>query len=166
MCGVWTVYDVAGVGGGEFAMRLVSRQRVAPLYWRSDTHTHCCTTLDGLDSDLHAVYMDLNLMWINYKVKILMHCGNIDWSKICERTNNANSLTNTFSNSPPATCHTTISAKQLYTQVKKLLSPSIANVKAGTLQAKASWHQPSKRRTDYTTKETSVQTKPPTSNPN
>ncbi len=40
MCGVWRGYDVADVGGGEFALRLVSRQRVAPLYWRSDTHTH------------------------------------------------------------------------------------------------------------------------------
>ncbi len=40
MCGVWRGYDVAGVGGGEFALQLVSRQRVAPLYWRSDTHTH------------------------------------------------------------------------------------------------------------------------------
>jgi hypothetical protein len=28
------------LGGGEFALRLVSRQRVAPLYWRSNTHTH------------------------------------------------------------------------------------------------------------------------------
>jgi hypothetical protein len=40
MCGVWRGYDVTGVGGGEFALQLVSRQRVAPLYWRSDTHTH------------------------------------------------------------------------------------------------------------------------------
>ncbi len=28
------------LGEGEFALRLVSRQRVAPLYWRSRTHTH------------------------------------------------------------------------------------------------------------------------------
>ncbi len=28
------------LGGGEFALRLVLRQRVAPPYWRSDTHTH------------------------------------------------------------------------------------------------------------------------------
>jgi hypothetical protein len=40
MCGVWRGYDVAGVGRGEFALQLVSRQRVAPLCWRSDTHTH------------------------------------------------------------------------------------------------------------------------------
>ena len=33
-------YDVAGVGGGEFTLRLVPRQKVAPLYWRSDTQTH------------------------------------------------------------------------------------------------------------------------------
>jgi hypothetical protein len=46
MCGVWRGYDVAGVGGGEFALRLVSPQRVAPLYWRSDTHTH--TPVDGV----------------------------------------------------------------------------------------------------------------------
>ncbi len=45
MCGVWRGYDVAGVGGGEFALRLVSRQRVAPLYWRSDTHTHTMEAL-------------------------------------------------------------------------------------------------------------------------
>jgi hypothetical protein len=43
MCRVWRGYDVAGVGGGEFTLRLVSRQRVAPLYWRSDTHTHTRT---------------------------------------------------------------------------------------------------------------------------
>jgi hypothetical protein len=43
MCGVWRGYDVAGIGGGEFAPQLVSRQRVAPLYWRSDTHTHTHT---------------------------------------------------------------------------------------------------------------------------
>jgi hypothetical protein len=40
MCGVWREYDVAGVGGGEFTLRLTPRQKVAPLYWRSDTHTH------------------------------------------------------------------------------------------------------------------------------
>jgi hypothetical protein len=28
------------LGGGEFTLRLVPRQKVAPLYWRSDTHTH------------------------------------------------------------------------------------------------------------------------------
>jgi hypothetical protein len=33
-------YDVAGIGGGEFALRLVPRQRAAPLYWRSQSHTH------------------------------------------------------------------------------------------------------------------------------
>ena len=36
-------YDGAGVGGGEFALRLVPRQRVAPLYWRSSSHTHTHT---------------------------------------------------------------------------------------------------------------------------
>jgi hypothetical protein len=40
MCGVWRGYDIAGVGGGEFALQLVLHQRVAPPYWRSDTHTH------------------------------------------------------------------------------------------------------------------------------
>ncbi len=43
MCGVWRGYDVAGVGGGEFTLRLVPRQKVAPLYWRSDTHIHTHT---------------------------------------------------------------------------------------------------------------------------
>jgi hypothetical protein len=36
-------YDIAGVGGGEFALRLVLRQRAAPLYWRSRSHTHTHT---------------------------------------------------------------------------------------------------------------------------
>jgi hypothetical protein len=36
-------YDIAGIGGGEFNLQLVLRQRVAPLYWRSDTHTHTLT---------------------------------------------------------------------------------------------------------------------------
>ncbi len=40
MCRVWRGYDVTGIGGGEFALQLVSHQRVAPPYWRSDTHTH------------------------------------------------------------------------------------------------------------------------------
>ncbi len=48
MCGVWRGYDVAGIGGGEFTLRLVPRQKVAPLYWRSDTHTHT-------DNQLHLV---------------------------------------------------------------------------------------------------------------
>ena len=33
-------YDIAGIGGGEFALWLVPRQRAAPLYWRSSSHTH------------------------------------------------------------------------------------------------------------------------------
>jgi hypothetical protein len=28
------------LGGGEFALRLVPRQRAAPLYWRTSSHTH------------------------------------------------------------------------------------------------------------------------------
>ncbi len=40
MCGVWRGYDVIGMGGGEFTLRLVLHQKVAPFYWRSDTHTH------------------------------------------------------------------------------------------------------------------------------
>ncbi len=37
--GVWRGYDVAGIGGGEFALRLVLRQRAAPHYPWSRTHT-------------------------------------------------------------------------------------------------------------------------------
>jgi len=33
-------YDVAGIGGGEFALRLVPHQRAAPFYRRTRTHTH------------------------------------------------------------------------------------------------------------------------------
>jgi hypothetical protein len=33
-------YDVAGMGGAEFTLRLVPRQRAAPLYWRLRSHTH------------------------------------------------------------------------------------------------------------------------------
>ena len=40
MCRVWRGYDVAGIGGGEFTLWLILHQKVAPLYWRSDTHTH------------------------------------------------------------------------------------------------------------------------------
>jgi hypothetical protein len=43
MCRFWRGYDVAGVGGGKFTLRLIPRQKVAPLYWRSDTHTHTHT---------------------------------------------------------------------------------------------------------------------------
>jgi hypothetical protein len=28
------------LGGGKFTLRLILRQKVAPLYWKSDTHTH------------------------------------------------------------------------------------------------------------------------------
>jgi hypothetical protein len=43
MYGVWREYDIAGIGGGEFTLRLIPCQKVAPLYWRSDTHTHTHT---------------------------------------------------------------------------------------------------------------------------
>jgi hypothetical protein len=33
-------YDIAGIGGGEFALRLVPPQSAAALYWRSSSHTH------------------------------------------------------------------------------------------------------------------------------
>jgi hypothetical protein len=39
MCEVWRGYDVAGIGGGECTLWLIPRQKVTPLYWRSDTHT-------------------------------------------------------------------------------------------------------------------------------
>ncbi len=44
-------YDVTGVGGGEFALRLVPRQRAAPHYWRSSshTHTHMCPHVSGTE---------------------------------------------------------------------------------------------------------------------
>jgi hypothetical protein len=40
-------YNAAGIGRGEFALRLVPRQRAAPLYWRSSspTHSHMSPTL-------------------------------------------------------------------------------------------------------------------------
>jgi hypothetical protein len=38
--GVWRGYDVAGVGGGDFALRLILRQRAAPFYRWTRTHTH------------------------------------------------------------------------------------------------------------------------------
>ncbi len=38
-------YDVAGFGGGEFALQLVPCQRAAPLYWRSSSHTHTHTRI-------------------------------------------------------------------------------------------------------------------------
>jgi hypothetical protein len=56
MCRVWREYDVAGVGGGEFALRLIPRQTVAPLYWRSDTHTHTHKQkLDPKDSTYNSL---------------------------------------------------------------------------------------------------------------
>jgi hypothetical protein len=45
---------------------------------------NCCTTLDGLDSNHHAVAMDLNLTSIKYKEKLSMNCRDINWRKICE----------------------------------------------------------------------------------
>jgi hypothetical protein len=37
-------YDVAGIGGGEFALQLVPRQRAGPFYRRTRTHTHTLPT--------------------------------------------------------------------------------------------------------------------------
>ncbi len=54
MCGVWRGYDIAGIGGGEFALRLVLRQRVALLYWRSDTHTHTRSAASNKSSSLSS----------------------------------------------------------------------------------------------------------------
>jgi hypothetical protein len=45
-------YDVAGVGGGEFALRLVPRQRAAPHYWRSSSHTHTIVKDNGNNNNL------------------------------------------------------------------------------------------------------------------
>ncbi len=46
-------YDVAGVGGGEFAFWLVLRQRAAPHNWRSSshtlTHTYLCYFLKNVE---------------------------------------------------------------------------------------------------------------------
>ncbi len=41
--GVWRGYDIAGVGGSEFALQLVPHQRAAPFYRRTRTHTHAHT---------------------------------------------------------------------------------------------------------------------------
>ncbi len=48
-------YDVAGVGGGEFALRLVPRQRAAPFYWRSRLHTHTHTQISLLTQLNHGI---------------------------------------------------------------------------------------------------------------
>jgi hypothetical protein len=53
MCGVWREYDIAGVGGGEFTLRLIPHQKVAPLYWRLDTHTH--TYRNNKDYLIHII---------------------------------------------------------------------------------------------------------------
>jgi hypothetical protein len=50
---VWSPrgYDVTGVGGGEFALRLVPRQKADPLHWRSSSHTHvfCCLIIHNIE---------------------------------------------------------------------------------------------------------------------
>ena len=66
--GVWRGYDVAGVGGGEFALRLVSRQRVAPLYWRSRTHTYTHWFL------MSSIFCPYWIPWVN--VDIVRWCCN------------------------------------------------------------------------------------------
>ncbi len=43
-------YDIAGVGGGEFALWLVPRQRAAPFYRRTRTHTHTHTLCVGIST--------------------------------------------------------------------------------------------------------------------
>jgi hypothetical protein len=52
-------YDLAGIGGGECALRLVPRQRVAPLYRWSRSHTHTYTQ-DKADSPPHPSNTDNN----------------------------------------------------------------------------------------------------------
>ncbi len=63
------------LGGGEFALRLASRQRVAPLYWRSDTHTHTCylqqRVLDQCNQD-QFLPQDDNVGTQTYT--LLIHC--------------------------------------------------------------------------------------------
>jgi hypothetical protein len=78
MCRVWRGYEIAGVGGGEFTLRLVPRQKVAPLYWRSDTHTHTLgnTFIDGAHmvlagparGQLHLLYQnsEVNEQFLSY----------------------------------------------------------------------------------------------------
>ncbi len=57
--------------------------------------------------------------------------------RFMKRMNNESFTTSIFWNSPPGTCHTIISARQLYVLARKLLLPSIANVKGGSQWAKA-----------------------------
>jgi hypothetical protein len=45
---------------------------------------NCCTTLDGIDSNHCAFYLDFNITSIKYKTKSLMNCSDINWRKICE----------------------------------------------------------------------------------
>jgi hypothetical protein len=40
MCRSLRGYDIAGVERGEFNLWLIPHQKIASLYWRSDTHTH------------------------------------------------------------------------------------------------------------------------------
>ncbi len=72
MCGVWRGYDVTGVGGGEFALRLALRQRVAPLYWRSDTHTHTqpliWTQLEPLENGLTLAHLG----HVTFKLRMIL----------------------------------------------------------------------------------------------
>ncbi len=59
-------------GGGEFTLRLIPHQKVAPLYWRSDTHTHTLR----VPTYLFRVLGTLNFLNV-YCASIRIYCSSI-----------------------------------------------------------------------------------------
>jgi uncharacterized protein YqfB (UPF0267 family) len=45
---------------------------------------NCQVAIDGVDSDHHALRMQLNLTSLKYKEKVSLNGGEIDWRKICD----------------------------------------------------------------------------------
>jgi hypothetical protein len=58
------------LGGDEFALRLIPRQKDAPLYWRSDTqthsHSHILCQSDTSCVKTHTFYLRVDYMYITW----------------------------------------------------------------------------------------------------
>jgi hypothetical protein len=56
------------LGGGEFTLRLIPHQKVAPLYWRSDTHTHTHTHRMNVTTNLDPTFKKVEAAFVNLDV--------------------------------------------------------------------------------------------------
>ncbi len=91
-------------GGGESTLRLIPHQKVAPLYWRSDAHTHTQT-----ENGSKRLHIQLTWIWggekrsevksenIKYNpCKELSSQGYVEWSMIRQNPAYVDALSDPF----------------------------------------------------------------------